>query len=499
MTRLVFASFFACVAAICHAQNAHDSLRGIQVVHSEADSISSTLARIPDTIQHVYLRVESIRSKFKTRADSLQHEYKQESSRINDQINHLIRKADSVRRLNPRSNKLRKYERSMDKLAKLNDKLERRFTQRFNSLKKATIDELLALDLPNQFKDPLKSLTHHVENLNFNTPNLELPNFKIPGYNLPDIGSVPNLATTPPSLSTPDLTHVPEISLPNETPDFAGVQHKVNDVAGSAALPASTDQLQKTIESRASQIEGMSEVSKQSGVIENYKSQFEGLSDPGSAKEQAATKAKSAVVNHFEGKEEKLKAAMNELAKYKSKYSSLPSIRDLPKRPPNPMKEKPFIERLVPGLSLQYQQKLYYLLDLNPYVGYRLSGRLTAGLGWNHRIAWDHRQKTWNERVRIYGPRAYMDFKLDKGFMARIEGESMNSFVPSAINGNPDAGRREWVWDCMTGLKKEYIIYKNLKGTALIQYNILNRDHKAPYVDRFNSRIGFEYAIKKKR
>ena len=50
----------------------------------------------------------------------------------------------------------------------------------------------------------------------------------------------------------------------------------------------------------------------------------------------------------------------------------------------------------------------------------------------------------------------------------------------------------------MTGLKKEYKIYKNLKGTALIQYNLFNRYYKAPYVDRLNSRIGFEYVLKKK-
>jgi hypothetical protein len=58
-------------------------------------------------------------------------------------------------------------------------------------------------------------------------------------------------------------------------------------------------------------------------------------------------------------------------------------------------------------------------------------------------------------------------------------------------------GSIEWVWSFMTGLKKEYKIYKNLKGTALIQYNWFNRYYKAPYVDRLNSRIGFEYMLKK--
>ena len=91
----------------------------------------------------------------------------------------------------------------------------------------------------------------------------------------------------------------------------------------------------------------------------------------------------------------------------------------------------------------------------------------------------------------------YVDFKLWRGFIAHLEEEAMNTFVPSTLLGNVDTGEREWVWSFMTGLKKEYKIYKNLKGTALIRYNWFNRYYKAPYVDRLNSRIGFEYTIKK--
>ena len=128
----------------------------------------------------------------------------------------------------------------------------------------------------------------------------------------------------------------------------------------------------------------------------------------------------------------------------------------------------------------------------------RSTHRLPAGLGWNHRYAYDKDNHSFNSRSRIFGPRAYVDFKLGKGFIAHLEGESMNSFVPSTLRGNPDTGHREWVWSFMTGLKKEYKIYKNLKGTALIQYNWFNRYYKAPYVDRLNSRIGFEYVVKSK-
>ena len=119
------------------------------------------------------------------------------------------------------------------------------------------------------------------------------------------------------------------------------------------------------------------------------------------------------------GKEEQLKSAMEKISKYKQKYSSVSSIKDLPKRPTNPMKSKRFIERLVPGLYLQYQQKNFYLLDVNPYVGYKLTGRFTTGFGWNHRYAYDKDSRAFNSRSRIFGPRGYVDFKLGKGLSGR--------------------------------------------------------------------------------
>jgi hypothetical protein len=256
-------------------------------------------------------------------------------------------------------------------------------------------------------------------------------------------------------------------------------------------------ELPKTIEEQATRLEGVEELQKQSAVVEEYKGQLEPLKDPNAAKEKGAAMVKEAAIDHFAGKQDQLKAAMDKISKYKQKYSSVSSLKDLPTRPPNPMKGKPFVERLVPGLYFQYQQKNYNLFDVNPYVGYRISGKFTSGLGWNHRYAYDRKKHEWSERARIYGPRAYVDFKLGKGFIAHLENEVMNAFVPSALLGNPDTGRREWVWSMMTGLKKEYKIYGNLKGTVLLQYNVFNPKYKAPYVDRLNSRIGFEYVLKK--
>jgi hypothetical protein len=119
------------------------------------------------------------------------------------------------------------------------------------------------------------------------------------------------------------------------------------------------------------------------------------------------------------------------------------------------------------GLYFQYRQKNFNLFDFNLYLGYRLSGRLTSGMGWNQRYAYGRKAHRWNEQARIYGPRSYLDVRLGKGFIAHVETELMNAFVPSRIVFNTGECQREWVWSMMTGLKKEYKIYKNLQGTPI--------------------------------
>ena len=328
---------------------------------------------------------------------------------------------------------------------------------------------------------------------------MQIPDLEIPGYTLPKFKGVGDLSSKAGETVVNNLDNFPDINSPigrigGMAQEVEGYREDIQPITSGnlddvQALPGA-------IEQQAANIDGMEELQKQSGVIDQHKAQLQDLNDPDKVKRKAVELAKKAATDHFAGKQEQLKSAMEKVSKYKQKYSSVSSIKDLPKRPPNPMKGKPFVERLVPGVYLQYQQKNYYLMDVNPYLGYKLSGRFTTGLGWNHRYAYDKNSRSFNVRSRIFGPRAYVDFKLGRGFIAHVEGESMNTFVPSTLRGNPDTGHREWVWGMMTGLKKEYKVYKNLKGTALIQFNVFNRYYKAPYVDRLNSRVGFEWVVK---
>jgi hypothetical protein len=467
-------------------------------VDSLQAKLQPKLPQLPDTLLPSFQKLDSIRTSFNQEADSLKNKYDKSMAKLDAATGKLTHARDSLQNLKLPTDK---YTHKFDSIAQLKQKATADFNAKATSLKAKTTDKLKNLDLPPQYNEPLQQITGKVDGFNLQSDFTKLPEVNVPGFSMPNIDGVGDLAS-----KAGDLGKIGDVaklgSLPKvETPigDLGELGNQAKELQGDIKN-VSQGNLEdvKSIENQAGKIEGVKELQKGTGVIEDYKSKVKNLSDPAKAKEQALQMAKEKAINHFVGKEEQLKAAMEQMSKYKQRYSSGSSIKDLPKRLPNAMKGKPLVERLVPGLFFQFQQKNYNLFDFNPYLGYKLSGRFTTGIGWNERYAYDRRKHSWNSRARIFGPRAYVDFKLGKGFIAHLEGETMNAFVPFSLNRNPEAGQREWVWGMMTGMKKDYTIYKNLKGTVLIQYNIFNPKYKAPYVDRLNSRIGFEYTLKKK-
>lgn len=468
-------------------------LASLSFAQTETDAISQTdslhLPQLPDSLHAHYRKMDTIRMEFNQEAQNLTIEYQTSISEIDRQANDIDNAIDSLERLDLPTDR---YSRKADSLNHVRQQMNTRLTAKANALKAKTTGKIKNLDLPPEYNEPLQQLTANVDGFGVANGFTAIPQLKVPGYSLPRLEGFGEMS---PALAVPKI----------ETPlgDLSQVGEQVKGISGDVQEIAQgnfndVEHLDKTLEQQATRIDGVEELQKQSGVIDGYKGQLENLKDAESAKRKAADVVKKAAVDHFSGKQEQLKAAMEKMAKIKQKHSSINSVKNLPKRPRNAMKDKPVIERLIPGVYFQYQQKNFNLFDLNPYLSYRISGRFTAGAGWNHRFAYDRNIHELNSRARIFGPRSFIDFKLGKGFMAHFESESMNTFVPSVINGNPEDGKREWVWSVMTGLKKDYKIYKNLKGTVLIQYNLFNRYFKAPYIDRLNSRIGMEYTLRRK-
>lgn len=323
-------------------------------------------------------------------------------------------------------------------------------------------------------------------------PNLGLPSGDISNATNPLAGALPESVA---GLSE----HVP--SLPGELPTLS--QHAPT-LSGQVPLdqvsniiPTNIDALTPELEGRAEALAGTTGVTDQMQLANGAMPALP--ADEELAKEELKSQAQKVAVNHFAGKEDQLQQAMDKLAVLKKKYGSFQSLADLPKKVPNPMSSKPFVERLVPGLLFQVGRNDNWLFDINLYLGYRFTGRITAGAGWNQRIAYNGDANTFQSQPVIYGPRAYGEYDIGKGFSGRLELEYMNTYVPPQFASNPDnpAGR-EWVFGTLAGMKKSYTITRRLKGTVVVMYNVYDPHHRSPYKNRLNGRFGVEWGIRAK-
>jgi hypothetical protein len=250
------------------------------------------------------------------------------------------------------------------------------------------------------------------------------------------------------------------------------------------------------IEDRVASLDEVQELQKQTGEMTKYQDLITSGNDPTAIKAQAKKLVAKYAIDHFASQHETLKGAIDRIGKLKSKFSQVSSIKDLPKRAPNPMKSKPFIERLLPGFAFQIQKTSTLMIDLNPTIAFRFTGRFTSGAGWNERLSFTE----WNKVVlqdRIFGPRVFSSYSFRKAFSVKAEVEKMNVYLPAFV---PNAeGNRAWVWSVFVGFKKDYSFYKKIKGSVQVLYNLYDDHDSSPYMNRLNVRMGFEFPFKKKQ
>jgi hypothetical protein len=259
-------------------------------------------------------------------------------------------------------------------------------------------------------------------------------------------------------------------------------------------------ELPKTLENQATKLDEVKDFQKQSGAL----GQYTALTDEDKARQMLMQQAKDQMMveakNHFAGKEQVLQQAMDKMSKLKRKYPEIKSLNDSLRRSPNSLKGKPFRERVIPGITLQIQKEAIWVIDYNPWLAYRLNKRCNIGFGWNERFGISKKWFSATTANRIYGPRVFAELVIKKGFSARTEIEKMNSEIPSQTTlTNIDAHGRAWVWSLFVGVKKQYTFVKNVKGNFQFLYNIYDDHYSSPYIQRFNTRFGFEFPVKKRK
>jgi len=340
-----------------------------------------------------------------------------------------------------------------------------------------------------------EKVSSELQDLHVHVPKIDLPD--IPSLNIEDFSDLH---------LTQDLSSINKSLSSNQLDAVKDVQGKLGSVTGELSqvktLSKDPDQAIETSLKEVAQVKQVQDQIDIAGEMENNElvRDAKKLENPGQIipdNKESLIKA----IDHFAGKEENIQKAMESVSKYKQKFATVSNLNDLPKKRPNPMKAKPLIERIIPGIAFQLQKKNDDILtDVSVYFGYRITQRFTSGVGWNQRVGYNIDHYTWNsQQSNIYGPRIYSEYRLSNGFFPRIELEAMNTFVPPYIKTGPvDPGGREWVGGAFVGMKKEYKLLKNVKGTAIVMLRLFDPERKSPYADVVNARFGFEFPMKKR-
>ena len=486
-------------------------------IHSSYQAKIDTLQIPNDSIARTALhKVDSIKSNFQTKADSIQKAYQKPLNKLSETSSRLQHKIDSLQKLKLPTTSLTT---KLDSINNLSKQKITELSQKVTQLKNKSTEGLKKLNLPPEMNTHVEKLQQIMGAYNIPVINGKIPNVlpslglgqsPVSGIQLLNgINSLPAGSTSIPgtggagglnqmnlpgtSTNTNQLTDLTkEINAPIQ--QLGSYGKEIQNVS-KGELPE-TKNLEKSAENELKNRSEVKELTGKTGEFDKYKKQLNTRPDSAMIS-SAKQELKNEAINHFAGKEEVLKGAMDKMTKLKSRYSEVKSIADLPKRMPNPLKGKPLIERLVPAFTLQFINSKNVLLDFNPSLAYKIYPRWKAGLGWTERITFDNWKPTVPERV--YGIRTYNEVLLPRGFNVRGDVELLNAKIPPLILSQPDDGKRDWEWNIIVGLKKEFKIYKSINGNVQTMYRIWSNYDKTPYPDRLIVRMGFEFPMKKRK
>ncbi len=446
-------------------------------------------------------KVDSIRSSFQTKADSLQLSYGKPINKMDSVSRRLQHKIDSLHSLRLPTVKLTS---KLDSITRARTEKLAEMNQKMNQLKQRTKKGLSEVTLPPQMEGPVQNLSKSVDGYNIPMVNGKIPGIGaspgIPGLQLPsgNLGAA-SLGNIPGTPNVGGQTGVGQLNgITQETNELSKVTGQVggygDDVKKiSQGNIGEVKNIDKAAESQVMKSKEVGELKGKTGEMDKYKNQLNGRPDS-AAMSMVKQEAIKEATNHFKGQEAVLQASMSKMSKLKSKYSEIKSIADLPKKLPNPLHDTPFIERIIPGVTFQIISSNPFLLDVNVGALYRISPRFSAGAGWVQRLIFDRR----HGRERMYGPRASLQFNLSKGFSLRLSPEVVNTYVPPQLFQGPDTRQRQWEWSTLVGIKKEFKVYKKIRGNTEALYNFHSPLNTSPYHDQFVVRFGFEFPMKKK-
>lgn len=203
--------------------------------------------------------------------------------------------------------------------------------------------------------------------------------------------------------------------------------------------------------------------------------------------------SKAQSVDYFKGKEEVLKAAMDDVAELKEKYSKVIDSNDLSTATKvNSLKDEPLANRLVFGGTFQLHVDQNTSLDINPEISYRVNKQLDIGLGGTYRLNVETKDlaNTIQEK-QVVGSRGFVEHLLFRSFYFHGEVEALKGSFQDTTEEF-----RQWNYSLLAGIERRFTLRGNVEGQVSVLYNFLYADHPL-YRSPWSFRFGFNVKGKK--
>lgn len=149
-------------------------------------------------------------------------------------------------------------------------------------------------------------------------------------------------------------------------------------------------------------------------------------------------------------------------------------------------------KRLVFGGNLGLQFGTVTAIDLSPQIGYKVTDRLTPGIGISYQFYSDNRRVGYEFKTHIYGGKTFVSYLLLENVLAHVEYEALSLesvyFKTNYVPTDPD---RYWSHNLFVGGGYSHPIGAKGSIFLLVLYN-LNEDINSPYTNPV-VRIGFNF------
>jgi len=221
---------------------------------------------------------------------------------------------------------------------------------------------------------------------------------------------------------------------------------------------------------------------------EGYRESMEGFQTNDFVKEQLEAKAEEIKKIGGETLQEKFDAAQTKLSEAKEKYGSLESLKDAPKRKPNPYKGDSFLKRIKWGGNFQINKNDPASVDVSLQASYLLNQRARFGTGVSYRITVGKNFQQVDFKDQVFGTRTFFDYTIYKSIYL----EALMEWTRTRLKETTELPSNHiWTRAFMLGAGNRFNITKKLKGTFTVLYNFSyneNSPHPSPWVFR----AGFE-------